>query len=96
MGTVNKAEITKAIADKSGLAMKDSEKFLKAFTEVVAKTLSNGKEVALTGFGAFSVVTRCARVARNFRTGAAIQVPASKTVRFKVGKRLKGSMNGRK
>ncbi|MDR2437087.1 MAG: HU family DNA-binding protein [Endomicrobium sp.] len=93
---MNKAEITKAIADKSGLTMKDSEKFLKSFTETVAKTLSQGEEIALTGFGAFSVVTRCARVARNFRTGESIHIPESKVVRVKVGKCLKDSVNGGK
>jgi DNA-binding protein HU-beta len=90
---MNKTEIIKAIADKTGLALKDSEKFLKAFTEIVAKTLSKGKDVALIGFGTFSLTKRGARVGRNFHTGKPIQVPASKTVRFKVGKNLKESVN---
>jgi DNA-binding protein HU-beta len=65
----NKAEITKAIADKSGLAVLDSENFLKFFTEVVEKALSKGDDVVLIGFGTFSRVKRGARVARNFQTG---------------------------
>jgi DNA-binding protein HU-beta len=58
---MNKAEITRATADKSGLTVKDGEKFLKAFTEVVEKILSKGEEVALMGFGTFSAVGRGAR-----------------------------------
>jgi DNA-binding protein HU-beta len=90
---MNKTEFTKEIAEASGLAMKDSEKFLKAFIEVVEKALSKGEEVALVGFGSFSVTKRGARIGRNFQTGKAIKVPASKAVKFKVGKNLKDSVN---
>jgi DNA-binding protein HU-beta len=90
---MNKTEITKAIADKSGLTVRDSESFLKAFTEVVAKALSKGNDVVLIGFGTFSRIKRGAGVGRNFRTGKPIQVPESKTVKFKVGKNLKESVN---
>ncbi|MDR2781408.1 MAG: HU family DNA-binding protein [Holosporaceae bacterium] len=90
---MNKTEITKAIADKSGLTLKDSEKFLKSFTEVVEKALSKGDDVVLIGFGTFSRVKHGARIARNLQTGKTIQVPPSKTVKFRVGKNLKESVN---
>jgi DNA-binding protein HU-beta len=90
---MNKTEFTKAIADKSGLAVKDGEKFLKAFTEIVVKTLKKGEGIALIGFGSFSVTKRSARIGRNFQTGKAIKVPPSKTVKFKSGKSLKDSVN---
>jgi DNA-binding protein HU-beta len=90
---MNKAEITRAIADKSGLTVRDSEKFLGAFTEVVEKALSKGGDVVLIGFGTFSAAKRSARIGSNFRTGEAVQVPASKTVRFRLGKNLKESVN---
>jgi DNA-binding protein HU-beta len=93
---MNKAEITRAIADKSGLSVKDSEKFVKAFTEVVEKALSKGDDVVLIGFGMFSRVKRGARIGRNFQTGKEIKVPPSKTVKFKVGKNLKDSVNSSK
>jgi DNA-binding protein HU-beta len=90
---MNKTEFTKEIAEASGLAMRDSEKFLKAFTEVVEKALSKGDDVALVGFGSFFVTKRSARIGRNFKTGKEIKVPPSKTVKFKVGKSLKDSVN---
>ncbi|MDR1561429.1 MAG: HU family DNA-binding protein, partial [Holosporaceae bacterium] len=86
---MNKAEITRMIVDKSGLTVKDSENFLKSFTEVVEKILSKGDDVVLIGFGTFSVAKRGARVGRNFRTGKAIKVSPSKTVKFKPGKNLR-------
>jgi DNA-binding protein HU-beta len=90
---MNKAEITKAIAGKSGLTVRDSEKFLGTFVEVAVKALAKGDDVVLIGFGTFSVAKRGARIGRNFRTGKAIKVPPSKTVKFKVGKNLKDIVN---
>jgi DNA-binding protein HU-beta len=45
------------------------------------------------GFGTFSVARRAASQGRNPRTGAAIQIPASKQPKFKAGKALKDSVN---
>jgi DNA-binding protein HU-beta len=91
---MNKTELVKEIAEKSGSTLKDAGKFLDSFIEVTTKTLSKGKEdVVLVGFGTFSVTKRAARIGRNFQTGKPIKVPASKSVKFKVGKTLKDAVN---
>jgi DNA-binding protein HU-beta len=67
---------------------------LDSFIEVTTKALSKGKEdVVLVGFGTFSVTKRAARIGRNFQTGKTVKVPPSKSVKFKVGKTLKDSVN---
>lgn len=93
---MNKTDLIKAIAEKSGLTIKDGTKFVDAFTEVATKALSKGDDVALVGFGTFSRTDRKARSGRNFTTGRAIEIPASKSVKFKVGKMLKDAVNKRK
>ncbi len=90
---MNKSELVKAISEKSGSTVKDTEKFLNAFIETVTESMKKGDDVALVGFGTFSVAERAARTARNFRTKEIIDVPASKTVKFKVGKNLKDAVN---
>lgn len=50
-------------------------------------------DVALVGFGTFSVAERAERIGRNFKTGKNIQIPASKSVKFKAGKALRNSLN---
>jgi DNA-binding protein HU-beta len=91
---MNKTELVKAIAEKSGSTLKDAGKFLDSFIEVTMKTLSKEKEdVVLVGFGTFSITKRAARIGRNFQTGKPIIVPAYKSVKFKVGKTLKDSVN---
>jgi DNA-binding protein HU-beta len=89
---MNKTELIKAIADKSSLLLKDSEKFLNSFSEVVAETLSKKEDVLLVEFGTFLTVDRSARIGRNFKTGRNIKVPASKSVKFRPGKKLKNAV----
>lgn len=49
----------------------------------IAATLRNGDAVRLVGFGSFTVRERKARTGRNLRTGAPLNIPARKVVRFK-------------
>ncbi|MBR0234073.1 MAG: HU family DNA-binding protein [Synergistaceae bacterium] len=89
---MNKTELIKSISEKSGSTQKDAENFLNAFIESVTESMKKGEDVAIIGFGTFSVAERAARTARNFRTNELIDVPASKTVKFKIGKGLKDSV----
>ena len=89
---MNKSELVKAISEKSGSTVKDTENFLNAFVESVTEAMKKGDDVNLVGFGSFSVAKRAARTARNFKTNELIDVPASKTVKFKVGKALKDAV----
>ena len=90
---MNKAELVAAMADQAGLSKKDSEKALKAFTDVVAEELKKGEKVQLVGFGTFEVAQRAAREGRNPQSGAVMKIPASKAPKFKAGKALKDSIN---
>ncbi len=90
---MNKAELTAAIAKKADFTKKDAEKALAAVTEVITEALVAGEKVQIVGFGGFEVHHRPARVARNPRTGEAIEIGASKAPVFKAGKALKDSVN---
>ena len=48
--------------------------------------------MSISGFGSFKVVQRKARKGRNPRTGEALQIPASKAVKFTPGKTLKENL----
>lgn len=90
---MNKSELVAAMAEKSGLSKKDAEKALAAFTETVGEQLKKGDKIQLVGFGTFEVSTRPARVGRNPRTGATMEIKSSNTPKFKAGKALKDMMN---
>ena len=90
---MNKTELVTAIQKKSELTKKDAEKFLKAFEESVTEELAKGGKVQLVGFMTLEVAERKEREGRNPRTNETMVIPASKAVRFKVGKALKDAVN---
>ena len=90
---MNKAELVAAIADKTELSKKDSEKALKAFIDVVGEELKKGEKIQLVGFGTFEVTERAARTGKNPQTGKEIKIAACKAPKFKAGKALKDAVN---
>jgi DNA-binding protein HU-beta len=85
---MNKAQLIDAIAEKAGLTKADAKKALDAFVESTTDALKNGDRVALIGFGSFAVATRSARTGRNPQSGAPIEIPEKKVVKFKPGAEL--------
>jgi DNA-binding protein HU-beta len=90
---MNKTELVAAIAEKSELSKKDSEKVLKAFIDTVTEELKKGEKIQLVGFGTFEVQHRAAREGRNPATKETIKIPASNAPKFKAGKALKDAVN---
>ncbi len=90
---MNKTELVAAIAEKTELSKKDSEKALKAFIDVVTEELVKGEKIQLVGFGTFEVSERAAREGRNPQTGETMKIAASKSPKFKAGKALKDVIN---
>ena len=86
---MNKAELVAAVAEKTALSKKDSEKAINAAFDAITAALVAGEKVQLVGFGAFEVKERGARIGRNPQTKAEITIPASRVATFKVGKALK-------
>ena len=90
---MNKAQLGAAIAEQAGMTKIDSEKFLKAFEDVITAELIKGEKIQLVGFGTFEVAERPARTGINPQTKKPIEISASKAPRFKAGKALKDAVN---
>jgi DNA-binding protein HU-beta len=90
---MNKQELVDAIAVKTG-ASKAAADTLDALIGTITTAVTKGDTVQLIGFGSFSTGARAARVGRNPATGAEIQIPAAKTVKFTAGKAFKDAVNG--
>ena len=82
---MNKAELVSAVAEKTGMSKKDSEKAVNAAFDTITEALAAGDKVQLVGFGAFEVKERGARIGRNPKTKEEIEIPASRVASFKVG-----------
>lgn len=86
---MKKSELVSTLADAAGMTQKNVSKVLDAFTSTVGNTLKKGDQVILIGFGTFKVSERKARTGRNPKTGAPLEIKASKIPILKAGKGLK-------
>lgn len=89
---MNKTELVAAVAEKTGMSKKDSEKAVNAAFDSITEALVAGEKVQLVGFGAFEVKERNARVGRNPKTKETIEIAASTSVGFKPAKALKDAV----
>ncbi len=85
----NRQKLIAAVSEKTGLPRGKSLAAVEAVFEALTHSLKDGMEVRVLGFGAFSVSERKAGKGRDPRTGAEIDVPQSKSVRFRAGKALR-------
>ena len=90
---MNKAELISAVAEKTGLSKKDSEKAINATFDTITLSMEAGEKVQLVGFGAFDIKERAARIGRNPKTKEEIEIPASRVPVFKAGKALKDAIS---
>ncbi|MCK4839863.1 MAG: HU family DNA-binding protein [Desulfobulbaceae bacterium] len=90
---MNKAELIDAVAESADLSKASASRAVDAFVAAVTGALQKGDQVAMVGFGTFSVKARAARTGRNPRTGEPIQIKASNNPGFKAGKALKDAVN---
>ncbi|NLC27892.1 MAG: HU family DNA-binding protein, partial [Campylobacteraceae bacterium] len=85
---MKKAEFIQAVSEKANLSKKDAQKAVDAALETISEALVADKNVSFIGFGTFSSTLRAARKARVPGTDRIVDVPATKAVKFKVGKKL--------
>jgi DNA-binding protein HU-beta len=90
---MNKGELIEAVAAAADLTKADATKAVEAFIDTVTRSLQKGDQVAIIGFGSFSVKSRAARQGRNPKSGEPISIPASRVPGFKAGKALKDAVN---
>ena len=89
---MNKTELIDAIAARSNATKTQTATMLDGLVDIVQKTLTDGNDVQLIGFGTFSVTDRAGREGRNPATGKPLTIPAKKVVKFKPGKTLADSV----
>ena len=90
---MNKQELVAAVAKTTDLSKDKAAQAVDAVFDSIAGALKADGEVRLVGFGTFATAQRPASTGRNPRTGEEIKIPASTSVRFKVGKGLKDAVN---
>jgi len=93
---MTKSELIARVAEANPhLFHRDAERIVTTVFDEITAALARGDRVELRGFGAFSAKQRGARVGRNPRTGALVQVSAKYIPYFKSGKQLRERLNAK-
>ena len=92
---MTKADLVDVIADGADLSKTKAEEVLNLALDAIKASVAKGNTMQLVGFGSFSMGSRAARIGRNPKTGEAIKIAASKTVKFSAGKSFKDAVNKR-
>lgn len=90
---MNKTELIEAVAEQADMTKADASRAVDAVVSAITEALKKNDDVALIGFGTFTVRERAARSGRNPQTGATINIAAAKVPAFKAGKALKDAVN---
>lgn len=90
---MNKSQLIDKIATGADISKAAAELALDAVIASVTDSLKAGDDVALVGFGTFTVRERSARTGRNPQTGKEITIAAAKAPAFRAGKVLKDAVN---
>jgi DNA-binding protein HU-beta len=90
---MTKNELAEKVAGQTGMAASHAREAIDAAFDAVSDELAAGGEVALAGFGKFSVSQRAARQGRNPATGQTISIAASKAAKFSPASALKKRLN---
>lgn len=90
---MNKSEIVAKVATDTGMSQTALDMALGKVLKAISDSLARGEDVAIAGFGSFTVRERKERQGRNPSTGETMTIKASKSVGFKAAKALKDAVN---
>ena len=82
---MNKSALIEAVAAKAQVSKADAAKVIDAALEAAVEAVKNGEGLQLIGYISLGVANRAARVSKNPRTGAVVNVPAKKVAKAKLG-----------
>lgn len=80
---MTKAELVRAISEKTGVEQATVLASVEGFMEVVKETLTSKEFVYLRGFGTFDLKHRAEKTARNISKNTSLVVPAHDLPHFK-------------
>ena len=93
---MNKSELIDVVAQEAELSKAAAGRAIEAVINAITKTVSNGDDVSLVGFGSFKPSKRAAREGKNPKTGEALKIAATTVPKFSAGAAFKAAVSGKK
>jgi len=94
--TLTKAQLIDSIYRRTDIEKSQAAEVVETLLEITKKTLQEGEDVLISGFGKFCVKEKNARRGRNPWTGDDLTLESRRIVTFKCSGALKNKINGRK
>ena len=95
MATITKKELVDKIAEKTDVKQSIVKTIVQQFLDEITTEVAKSNRLEFRDFGIFEVKERAARMAQNPKTMEPIEVPAKRTVKFKMGRGMREGMNSK-
>ncbi len=92
MATITKKELIDRIAERTQAKRVTVKSIIQTFLDEITRELSENNRLEFRDFGVFETRTRAARVAQNPKTLERVEVPAKRTVKFKMGRLMRKNL----
>mgnify|MGYP000135607731 CR=1 FL=1 len=89
MPTITKKDLIDRISDDTQAKRVVVKRIIQHFLDEIVTELARDNRLEFRDFGVFETRTRTARIAQNPKTLERVQVPAKRSVKFKMGRLLK-------
>ncbi len=89
---MTKAELINAIAIQTGYDKTSIGNIVESAMDNIKKSVSNGDNVYLRGFGSFTTKVRAKKIARDILKNTSIEVPEHRIPSFKPAAEFKGQV----
>ncbi len=93
MATTTKKDLIDRIAEQTKQKRTTVKRTVQAFLDNVIDELGKGNRLEFRDFGVFEVKERAPRIAQNPKTLERVPVPAKRTVKFKIGRLMKMTLD---
>ena len=91
---LTKAHLADLLFEQIGLNKRESKDMVEAFFDLIARSLIEGTDVKISGFGNFQIRVKAPRPGRNPRTGEAIPIGERRVATFHASAKLKEQIQG--
>ncbi len=92
--TITKDSLVQMVHNEIGLNKREAKDLIESFFEEIKKSLEDGNDIRLSGFGNFHLRDKAPRPGRNPKTGIEVTISSRRVVTFKSGLKLKSKLEG--
>ena len=93
MATITKKELIDRISERTQAKRVTVKCIVQTFLDEIIRELCQNNRLEFRDFGVFETRTRASRVAQNPKTLERVEVPAKRTVKFKMGRLMRENLS---